>query len=428
MPQDEGKLEYHIPAQYTQDRPPINYTHITESMPISQHPRGAQLPRPNGKLQAFEGFRAFSETFSNTTVLEDWIYSDKAQLGLHIENFEDATLVTITWMHTLLDAMGRHALLRAWQAVLEGREGDVPDFVGYDSNPLASLGDEKTSGEDYVWKDRMLGRLGMARFIFNFVWESYWYPVEEGRILCMPASYFAKIKAEAFADLDSLDPAHLTYDTRNANDKSKPFLSDGDIITAWFMRLIARTHPDISASPTRTISLMNVFGMRDLLRTTSPPLLPKEGAYINNCASAIVSLFTAGDFLARPLGHIAAQIRKDLATQGTRAQIEAIQALSRANGGMALYGSGDMALCTMTNWGKAKLFETDFGAAVVGGKSQGASAKPRLILANATTSKGLMVRGSGNCVGTDPDGNIWMGTMVRKELMKGFTEAVEAMN
>jgi hypothetical protein len=82
----------------------------------------------------------------------------------------------------------------------------------------------------------------------------------------------------------------------------------------------------------------------------------------------------------------------------------------------------------MSNWAKAKLFETNFGAAIAGEKPQGAVAKPKFVLANATTSRGLMVRGSGNCAGIDAEGNIWMSTMVRKGLVKEFTDAVEAMN
>jgi hypothetical protein len=420
---DAGKLEYHVPAQYTQDRPPINYSHVTETMPISKHPIGAHIPRTNGKLQAFafsDHFRIHTGAKNITTVLEDWIYTDKAQLSLHIVNFDDTTLVTITWLHTLLDAMGRSALLRAWQAVLEGRDDDVPEFIGYDTDPFASLGSNVT--EDYVLKDQLLGRFPMARFIFNFIWELYAYPAEEGRLLCMPASFFAKIKAQAFADLESLEKSKLTLNAATG----KPFLSDGDIITAWFTRLIARTNPSTAASaPTRQILVMNVFGMRDLLRTSEPQLLPKDGAYIHNCATAINSLFSIGDFLSLPLGHIAARIRADLVRQGTRPQVEANQQLSAANGGMALYGTGDMAMATLTNWTKAKLYDTDFSAAIVKGGSGKTKGKPRFISAYATTSKGLSVRGSGNCIGQDADGNFWLGTGMREGIVEEFVRVVE---
>jgi hypothetical protein len=316
--------------------------------------------------------------------------------------------------------MGRSALLRAWQAVLEGRDDEVPEFIGYDINPLESLGSNAT--EDYVLKDRLLGRFPMARFVVNFISELYMYPAEEARMVCMPASYFAKIKAQAFADLNNLAEEHLTLNAVTG----APFLSDGDILTAWFTRLIARTNPSIAAgAPSRLILVMNVFGMRDLLRTSDPQLLPSDGAYIHNCAAAICSHFTVADFLSLPLGHVAARLRADLVRQSTRPQVEACQHTNAEYGGMALYGTGDMAMATMTNWHKAKLYDTDFSAAAVQRKNGNPKLKPSYIHAYSTTSKGFSVRGSGNCVGRDAEGNFWLGTVTRKDEVEAFARAVE---
>jgi hypothetical protein len=139
-------------------------------MPLSEHPYSSILPRPNGKLQWFGEmghFRVLSDERSNMKVLKDWIYSDKAQLGVDIINFQDATFVTLTWLHTFLDAMGRHALLRAWQAVLEGRDDDVPPFIGYDTDPLTPLGSEEYVTEPFVLAPKQVSKLGFARFVFN---------------------------------------------------------------------------------------------------------------------------------------------------------------------------------------------------------------------------------------------------------------------
>jgi hypothetical protein len=420
--QAQGKLEYHVPAQYTQDRPPINYSHIVEAMPLAEHPLGARIPRPNGKLQCcgdLGHFRVLSDERNNTK-LKDWIYSDKAQLGLEIINLSDATFVTITWLHTLLDAMGRHALLRAWQAVLEGRDDDVPPFIGYDTNPFADLGSEKTTTEEFVLKDKQVGKLGLARFVFNYMAESYWYPIDEGRMICMPSSYFAKLKAQAYADLKTLDKEQLTFSISNA---ATPFLSDGDIITAFLLPIVARTNPSIANSaPTRMIAMANVMGMRDVLRNTLPPLLPQHGAYIHNCVIPIWSHFTVDEYLNLPLGHIAARIRKDLVLQSTRAQLDARQALA-ANGGI-LFGSGDMAMVTMSNWSKARLFETDFSAAIVDGADvQKGIGKPKYIHPFATQD-GFALRNAASCVGRDAEGNWWMGCMMRKEIVDEFAKEV----
>jgi hypothetical protein len=437
----------------------MNYTHTVKPMRLSQHALGAQLPVPNGKLQIINNIGHLpivTGKENKTKVLEDWIHTDKAQLSLHILNFDDATLVTITSLHTLLDVMGRNALLRAWAAVLDGREKDVPDFVGYDTDPLNELGkvrSEKSQDknelreEKYILKDKKVRGLGMFRFLFNFIWELIKYPVEEGRMMIMPASFFEKLKAQAFQDLETLDPQLLTF----TNDKHptrppsklKPFLSDGDIISAWQTRLMATVNPSITtSSPARLISIMNLFGMRDLLRTSSPPyatLLPpaRQGALINNCTTAIISLFTVQEFLTLPLGHIAARIRADIVKQGTRGQIEAQQRLMRESGSdLPLYGSGNMAMSVMTNWSKAKLFETDFSAAIVkeareenvdGSDRTRFRGRPRHIHPSVTTAKGFMVRGGATCVGRDGQGDWWLGSLMRKECIPAFVRAVETM-
>lgn len=444
--QDKGKLDYHIPAQYTASRPPINYTHTAHSMSLSQHPLGARIPVPNSKLQVFDQighFRVLTDEESNTISLDDWIYSDKAQLGLHILSFNDATIVTITWLHTLLDAMGRSALLRAWMAVLDGREEDVPNFVGYDTDPLADLGKAGATAtkEEFVLKDKRLGFWSKLRFVFNYLWEIYWYPAAEGRVVCMPTSYFSKIKAQAFADLESLDPAQVTYTnntTAKADGKPKPFLSDGDIVAAWTTRLIATSNPSLTSSPpTRLITMMNVFGLRDVLRTPAsgyPALLPpaQKNAYIHNCVSNVQSHFTVHEYLTLPLGHIAARIRSELVKQGTRAQVEAHARFGREIGEAApLYGSGDMALLVMTNWTKAKLFETDFSSAIVKesklGKEDKARGKPRYIHPYATTPRLLSLRNSATSIGRDVQGNWWLGCLLRKETVPNFVKAVQGM-
>jgi hypothetical protein len=101
---------------------------------------------------------------------------------------------------------------------------------------------------------------------------------------------------------------------------------------------------------------------------------------------------------------------------------------------MALYGTGNMVLSVMTNWSKAKLFETDFSAAVVDGKVDGRSesgktrGKPRFIHVYTTRAKGFPLRGNGNCVGRDAQGNWWFGTILRKGFGEGLGKAVDGMS
>lgn len=45
------------------------------------------------------------------TTIKELISQDTPQLRLHITSFKDATLVALSWPHTLMDAKGYQALL-----------------------------------------------------------------------------------------------------------------------------------------------------------------------------------------------------------------------------------------------------------------------------------------------------------------------------
>jgi hypothetical protein len=394
---------------------------------MRQHPLGKTIPRANDKLEVFPQMSNF-RIAKSPAKMEHWIYTDKAQLDLYITSFSDATFVTITWLHTLLDAMGRHALLSAWQLVLEGRENELPEFVGYKDDPLADLGKGREEQEESVLKPKLIGKFGMARFVGNMVVDSLWYPNEEVRMLVLPGPIFEKIKRQAYLDLNSLPADKITYTISKIGEEArerKPFLSDGDILTAWFLRLTSLSHPSInppSGPSNRQIAVVNVMGMRTILQNTKPPLLPKDGVYIANCVTALWSHFPIHTFLTAPLGHVAAQIRSDLVSQGSRGQIEASQALAKGMGGI-LPGSGDMSFATMTNWDKARLFGVDFGAAIVGEKRGVSGAKPVYIHPIATEN-GFKLRGSANVVGKDVDGNYWLGAMLRSDVVDTFEKEI----
>ncbi|KAF1967301.1 hypothetical protein BU23DRAFT_592715 [Bimuria novae-zelandiae CBS 107.79] len=395
--EDEGKLEYHVQAEFTKERPPINFTKAAYEISVSEHPVTAKMPRGRGKLEAFDVSEPLSDALQlkdNTRVLADWINTDVAQLGLHACTFTDATFVTVMWLHTLLDAMGRRALFKAWTAVLEGRDDDVPSFAGYDSNPLAPLGappSPPTSPggtppklEPHVLAPNLLRGLGFLRFVLNMIWEVHFHPTEAGRMICMPASYLSALRARAFADLTTLPASQVTLNASTG----KPFLSDGDILCAWLTQLLARANP----LPGHHLSSV-------------PHPTPE---YIANCACAISSLFTMKDFIALPLGHIAARLRRS------------------KNGSVAptLFSTRNISLSAFTNWAKARLFETDFSAAIVREAtvrdavvkevgSMGKRGRPVYIHPRSTAGKGFSVRGSGSCVGVDGEGNVWLGCVVR---------------
>ena len=190
------------------------------------------------------------------------------------------------------------------------------------------------------------------------------------------------------------------------------------------------------SAPTRTVLVSNFLGLRDILSKTAPQLLPPGKVYVANCAARIHSLLAQRDVLALPLGHLAARFRQNVVAQSTRAQVEASQRINRLNGGPAMYGTSDMVFYSMTNWTKAKLFETDFSAAIV--SSSGPSnvdsrtpdkgiGKPRYINVYAHTVRGFTLRGATCITGRDPEGNYWIGATLRKDPMQEFVRAVRQL-
>ncbi|USP73357.1 uncharacterized protein yc1106_00631 [Curvularia clavata] len=458
------RLEYHIPTQYTKERPPINFTQNSYDMRLEEHHIGRRFPKVDDgdRIQAFDvldSLHELTQTENSTAVLADWIYSDKAQLGLHIVNFQDATLVTLTWLHALLDGMGRRALLNAWVAVLEGRDDDVPEFWGYDFDPLEDLGaplkDDARSIENSpaskekqhrfwmatqgikTWLLRLLSFKSAFAYLYSRIFGSS--QINGGRMIYMPPSYMTRLRTEAMRDLASLDSSQITYNTSSPANP-KPFLSDGDIISAWLVQRLAVSDLKLLKSPpSRPVQIINVLGMRDILSTATAKykvLIPKDKAYIGNCTAGIITQLGLKQFLDLPLGHLAARLRKDLVEQGTRDVVEERQRANRTSQQTSASppnASMAPARFVISNWAKGKFFETDFSAAIVPGKgpstnSRVARGKPTYIHAYATDARvnsNEAVLGSiGNCVGKDARGGYWIGGLLAKAYEQAFEVAV----
>ncbi|KXS12960.1 hypothetical protein M427DRAFT_146855 [Gonapodya prolifera JEL478] len=431
-----GHLEYHIPQSYTPTRPAFQLTRATHAVPIGLHPIAARLPRGGSdslSVSPHAGlFRSFLVPASTPTDLTHWLFEDRPQLALHFNSFKDATLITLTFMHTMLDGLGIGALLEAWSAELEGKP--VKEFVGYDVDPLISMSEpvpatdpRKAHAEEYVLKDREIRGLGMLRVAANLVLEPLMHPAEEDRVIVIPPTVFAKMKARALSDLASADKASIVPD---AADPSKPFLSDGDVLAAWYNSLVFRSEPwSRSAKPSKSVLLMNVFNTRQLIGTTEPVLIPPTSAYTSNATVFMNSLFTLQEITALPLGQVANRVRRDLVAQSTRAQVEAQQRLiwktTKEAGHSPLFGESDVAFVVFTNWTKAKMFEMDFGAAVVG-SSEGEKkrAVPSYVHPDATIKGVVGSRNAAVCMGKDSQGNWFLHGTLRKKTWENVIKAI----
>lgn len=453
-----GRLENHIPAQYTKDRPPIDYTQKTYDMKLQEHPVSRRLPNieDNDCIQSFETLPVTTELTpreGGPKVLEYWTHSDKAQLGLDIANFQDATLVTITWLHTLMDALGLHTLLDAWIAVLEGRDEDVPELWDYDVDYLEELGtlqneEDEEKKQHSVWaaasslKDWIsrLPKLPSFKLILAVLhWRLFQTPKPQcDRKMYIPASSMARLRNEAMSDLASLDPSQITYNT-TAPPKTTPFLSDGDIITSWLIRHLVTSDLDLPKHPpTRPILVLNVLEMRDVLSEATEKykvLIPKNTAYIGNATAGIFTPFTLKDFLGLPLGHVAAKLRKEIVEKGNREALEKTHRDQRLGRYDHILPPGTTMIpktIIMSNWNKARFFETDFSAALVRGGSEESNGGGRRGRPTYYHTNGIFRRQSDwvslahmtNLVGKDAKGGYWVTASMPKESEERFMKSI----
>ncbi|KAL4911910.1 ankyrin repeat-containing domain protein [Aspergillus aurantiobrunneus] len=141
---DNGELKIHVPQAFTEERPAVSYRRQTLAVDIEDHPLAKSLPKAMEAASVQPGplvFRAFAAADDALATLDFFIYGDKPQMSLFITSFNDATLVSLSLPHTLMDVMGQQALLRAWSLVLAGQESEVPPLLNAREDAIGAAAD-----------------------------------------------------------------------------------------------------------------------------------------------------------------------------------------------------------------------------------------------------------------------------------------------
>ena len=314
------------------------------NMAIEDHTVAKDLPRPNGKVTQYPGpnaFANFSARSDAPTTLQDLLAGDTPQISVHITSFTNATLVGLSWPHTIMDVMGQQAFLAAWSLVLAGHDSLVPPVLGAREDTLCALTSDPNSPQDpYILNSQRLAGLSMIKFGARFAWDMLTQPASSTRTVCLPGSTFSALRLQVQKDIPATD-----------------FISDGDILAAWAIRAVSFSLP--YPRPITALHAMNA-------RFRLPSLLNAEGVYLQNM---LVPGFTfMSSALARgSIGPIALNNRQSLLAQATESQVLAALRELRVLGdtGTLLFGEPDAVLVPFTDWMKTNLFEkTDFSAAV----------------------------------------------------------------
>lgn len=329
----------------------MTFHHIHHDDDTENHAVASKIPKPEGLngptiMVDPEELSELCRPGGKTLSLEDYLTSDRTTLGLFVTTFRNKTFVSLYWPHVAFDAMGKHAIIDGWTKVMQGREDEIPEPLGYDTDPLADFG--KNATEKHVLADRRVGNLGMAGYALRNI--TGLAGPKEIRMVCLPATFWEKMVADVREELKA-----------NAGDGEVPFVTEGDVITSWWTRVCC-CHMNKTSS--MTVAVQNSMSLRRALKND---LLPEGRPFISMALGFPTVILPASEILTKPLSWLALQFRHAINEQGTRAQVESYAALQRefsATMRMPIFfGDTGMYNLFFSNWQRARLFDFDFSTA-----------------------------------------------------------------
>ncbi|GFF30109.1 hypothetical protein IFM61606_10477 [Aspergillus udagawae] len=405
-----NRLEYHIPQKFDQNRPGYILTTTTHATSIQNKlPRASDRPAVVCKVQELDDL---VRDPARPASINDWLYTDSPQLRVHVNNFADATAITLNWPHTLADATGLATFMRAWSAIVSGQEDAVPALTPPGEDYLARL---KASSPTEKWahSHREISGPGFLYLGLRYALEKLRFPKEESRIVCVPHTFVKQLHTQAQKDLEASPDPHKPH-----------FVSESDVLLAWWVRTV---YTVLKPRPSQTIQLINLFDLRPILRDS---YLPSTMSYFGNAFVPAHSFMTAHRLREEPLFHLAARIRETLIKERTKEQVEARATSGRlidADSTLRLIGDGGMLLQICSNLGKTGLFDIDMAGAVKEPimRSQDMSSKPSFFHCSHNVP-GKSFRDYGLLLGKDGEGNWWLSWCLRAQLWPEIERLLKA--
>ncbi|KFY27957.1 hypothetical protein V493_03188 [Pseudogymnoascus sp. VKM F-4281 (FW-2241)] len=353
-----GRLEIHVPETFTDECPRFTYTHNDRSaVAIDEDELGHRFPKSLKKACVYGSvpeFIQYAMPPGAPKSIEEYVRRRVPQLALVITSFKDTTLIGLSWPHTLMDGVGQKELLAAWSLALAGREQNIPQLLGAREDVAWDIAGQFT--EDGLEKDAFGDRLlkGLNRYIFisKLVWNNLASGATETRTFYLPRDFVEQQRQAAIGLLPN-----------DTDTERPPFLSDGDVVCAWFVKMVSSTRP----KPAQFV-VAGAVNARDKV----PQIRKANGVYVQNLLSLYFVQISA-DQAAGPLAHIALAHRRQVAEQSTEHQLihhfmkKRREADSKKSGDkLMLYCHQDDLLIMSNNLSRIGIAEAaDFGPAVL---------------------------------------------------------------
>ncbi|KAJ5818542.1 hypothetical protein N7474_004133 [Penicillium riverlandense] len=347
-----GKLE--IQSSSITGQPNVFFTHDAFDVAIQEHPVAGQIPKATEapSIQPIaDDFRPFIAR-PNFPTFEELVRQKLPPISLHITTFSDATIVALVWPHLLMDASGVQALLAAWSSVLAGREGEVPMVLGARTDILRKAASTDGDGmpEEFELERKRLKGTSLLKFYLRIFWNRIWEPRRQRRIVFLPRSALTRMRTRVQQEI---------AESNQALDHT-PFVSDGDIITAWITQAAASSEP----KETRPVTVYSVLNARFRI----PQL--RKGVFIQNMALGTCT-FLPVQLAHGPIGSIALSHRQHVLEQGKEKQIfgflrRAYQDIEKTGIPKLFFGESHALLMLFNNVTKIEVMKAvNFGPAVL---------------------------------------------------------------
>lgn len=417
----DGSLEIHVPNALTEERPAVQFSREHHDSPIMEHPLASKMPRPTGRVATYPGPKEFCslglgpETPQN---IDDFVFSGKPQFCLHVQTFTDGTLVSLTHSHISTDLMGLASILEAWSLVLAGKPEAVAPMIGYREDAFDAL--LNPTPQRHILADRVLGGWRLKYWGLRSLYESWRCPDLQSRTLCIPRHTMEAMMREA--------RSHIMSEVDATPSELKPFISEGDVLTAVACRTLAQYQGPGSTREMATIMAVDP-------RTRAKSVFHQDTAYVQNSPTNVYFLCRANKALGMSLGQLALLVREAILTQASEEQIKAATSLSaesmRASKMPVIFGDKDMATQFVSNWTKGNLADKmEFRPAVV------RDAAPRLshskcgrpVYYQASDPSHNTVSVISNVfvvVGKDYDGNTWFSISLPGKMWLDLIELLD---
>ncbi|KAG9254337.1 uncharacterized protein F5Z01DRAFT_686952 [Emericellopsis atlantica] len=345
----KGKLEIHVPRSFSRSRPAVRFSHVDcGNAKIDSHPLASQLPRPTGSTPSVQegcrAFRSFASPAHLPNNIKHYWENDEPLLCLHVTSFADATLLGFTFPHSLADAMGTSELLKAWANLVSGKVHLVKPLQGTQHDVLDGVGtalDKEASLGEFVLERQQTGAISLISFMARYMWDVMTCRSIETRHIYLPASYIKTLRQGFELEL------------KKVNDDVVPFVSDGDLITAWGSRMVIRS----SSWRNCSAAICNVFDLRRRLKATFTP----GQTYLQNLILPATVVLSKDEASTATTGQIALRMRQAIVEQTSDAQARRLMRLARQwftkMGMMPLFARWDSRIMAFTNWTNARFLD-----------------------------------------------------------------------